>query len=247
MMTKLVCPDCRHENESERVYCHNCGARLDRSGLTSKKAPISPEMRSQAHLKKMLDPRRGRMKRTAAQLTKILLGAAVCAGVVMMVLPPDLPQQKAKYDFAPMINMDLITAISSRRPTPLIYSETDVNGYIASRLRPQKNASQGGFFPLRSVLVQFQEGQCAISVERQLFGWSIYSGSSYQVKVENGKLITRSTRGFIGRLPIASSLSQVPDFLMQKAWTSLDQERKTVARLAGIEFHPQSVTLIAPH
>ena len=32
LVTKLVCPDCRHENEPERIYCHNCGARLDRSG-----------------------------------------------------------------------------------------------------------------------------------------------------------------------------------------------------------------------
>src|SRR5689334_10888790 len=178
-MTTLLCPDCRHDNEPERIYCHNCGARLDRSGVIPKNAPTRAETRSQAHLKRMLDPKRGRLKRTALQLVKVLLGAAACAAVVLMVLPPNLPPQKGNYDFAPLINMDLITAISSRRPTPLIYSEADVNGYIASRLRPQKNANKGGFFPLRRILVQFQEGQCAVSVERQLFGFSIYSGGSY--------------------------------------------------------------------
>jgi hypothetical protein len=42
-------------------------------------------------------------------------------------------------------------------------------------------------------------------------------------------------------------LSQGPGLLMEKAWTSLDQERKSIARLAEIEFHQQSVTLTAPH
>ncbi len=247
MTTKLICPDCRHENESERIYCHNCGARLDRSGVTPKKVPLRPETRSQAHLKKMLDPKRGRLKRSIARFAKLLLGAAACAAVVLMALPPDLPSQKANLGFAPLINMDLITAISSRRPTPLIYSEADVNGYLASRLRPQNNANKADFFPLRRVFVQFQEGQCAITAERQLFSVSIYSGGSYEVKVENGKLSARATHSFIGRLPIASSLSQVSGLLMQKAWSSLEQEQKSVARLAGIEFHPQSVTLVAPH
>jgi len=247
MTTKLVCPDCRHENEEERIYCHNCGARLDRSGVTSKKIPLRPETRSQAHLKRMLDPKRGRLKRTIAQFIKVLLGAAACAALVLMALPPDLPPEKANNNFGPLINMDLITAISSRRPTPLVYSEADVNGYLASRLRPQNNANKSAFFPLRRVVVQFQEGQCAVTIERQLFGYSIYGGGSYQVKVENGKLATRATRSFIGRLPIAPFLSQVSSLMMEKAWTSLEQERKSAARLAGIEFHPQSVSLIAPH
>src|SRR6516225_2034765 len=30
---QLTCPDCQRENEAERIYCHDCGARLDRSAL----------------------------------------------------------------------------------------------------------------------------------------------------------------------------------------------------------------------
>ena len=36
-MTKLVCTDCQHENELERIYCHNCGARLDRTKIIKEK------------------------------------------------------------------------------------------------------------------------------------------------------------------------------------------------------------------
>ena len=39
-MIKLVCPECQRQNEPERIYCHDCGARLDRSAL----AKVAPKM-----------------------------------------------------------------------------------------------------------------------------------------------------------------------------------------------------------
>ena len=32
-MTKLACTECQHENEVQRIYCRNCGAKLDRFAL----------------------------------------------------------------------------------------------------------------------------------------------------------------------------------------------------------------------
>jgi uncharacterized membrane protein YvbJ len=58
-MTAVVCTECRHENESERVYCHGCGARLDRTAV--KKAKEAPED-AQKRVKKMFDPQRERMR-----------------------------------------------------------------------------------------------------------------------------------------------------------------------------------------
>ena len=39
-MIKLVCPECQRQNEPERIYCHDCGARLDRSAL----AKVAPKV-----------------------------------------------------------------------------------------------------------------------------------------------------------------------------------------------------------
>jgi len=39
-MTKIVCGECRHENEAERIYCHNCGERLDRSMAAAQKPMV---------------------------------------------------------------------------------------------------------------------------------------------------------------------------------------------------------------
>ena len=32
-MATLTCKECQHVNEEARIYCHNCGTKLDRSLL----------------------------------------------------------------------------------------------------------------------------------------------------------------------------------------------------------------------
>jgi hypothetical protein len=244
--TKIICPECQHENEPERVYCHNCGTRLDRSKLAAEKAAQAPaETQEQKHLRKMLDPRRGRTLRSFAKLLKLLIGAVVCAAIIIMLLPPDLPAEPKTYTFAPMINMDLTSALSSHRTTPLVYDEAQVNSFIASNLRRKDNPAKQGYFPLERVTVRFDEGSCAISTKRNLFGLAVYSGGSYRVSIEDGKLVAASNGGFVGRLSIPSSMMRLTSPLLEKTWATFGRERDTLARLAAIEFHPQSVSLIA--
>jgi hypothetical protein len=244
-MTKLICPDCQHENELERIYCHDCGARLDRTGVTKEKSDEGvTEERTRQHLKKMFRPNRGRGKRVATKLGKTLLGALCLAVVIVMVLPPDLPAPPKTYTFAPLISMDMMSALSSRQPASLVYNEEQANSYLASTVRRKDSPAQQGYFPLQRVFVQFQEGQCWVHVERRILKLSIFSGSVYRVAINNGKITTTNLGGYIGRMPIHPVLMKYADILLGKAWECVARERKSVARLAGIEFHPQSVTLI---
>jgi hypothetical protein len=246
-VTKLICPDCQHENEPERIYCHSCGARLDRSKLVPTAAALGEsDVQTQKHLKKMFQRGRGNLKREVLRLAKVLLGAACLAALIVMALPPDLPAAPKSYTFAPMINMDMVSATSSHQGTALVYNEEQVNSYIAADLRRKDSPAHQGYFPLQRVQVRFDEGLCGINTERQLFGYSIYSGSTYRVKIENSKIISTSTCGYIGRMPIHPGLMKCADIILQKAWDSLARERSSVAKLASIEFHPQSVTLVAP-
>ena len=119
-----------------------------------------------------------------------------------------------------------------------------MNSYIASNLRRKDSPANQGYFPLKRVMVRFEEGLCRIGAERDLLGYSIYSGSSYRVKIDNGKIISTNTGGYIGRMPIHPALMKYADIILQKAWDSLARERNSVAKLASIEFHPQSVTLV---
>src|ERR1044072_3028629 len=90
-LVKLICPECQRQNEPERIYCHDCGARLDRSSL----AKVAPKMeapeQTQKRLKRLLDPTRARIKHTVMMTSKTVLGACVVAVLIEMFLPPQAP------------------------------------------------------------------------------------------------------------------------------------------------------------
>ena len=152
-MTKLICPDCQHENEPERIYCHNCGARLDRTGLIKEKVDEAvAEERTRQHLKKMFRPNRGRGKRIATKLGKTFLGALCLAVVLVMLLPPDLPPAPKNYTFAPMIGMDMMSAVSSHQAASLVYNEEQANSYLASHRAAQGRSGPTGLLPAPACL-----------------------------------------------------------------------------------------------
>src|SRR3954454_16128483 len=98
-MIKLICPECRRENEPERIYCHDCGARLDRTAL-AKAAPKGEDVKeTQKRLRTMLDPRRAKMRLLFFQTSKMILGALATAAIIQMILPPDVPARPKTGDF----------------------------------------------------------------------------------------------------------------------------------------------------
>jgi len=194
----------------------------------------------------MLRGGNAKIKIAVLRLAKVIFGSVALAALIVMALPIEEPPAKKNYEVAPMINMDIVSATSAHQGASLVYNEDQVNSYIASNLRRKDSPASQGYFPLKSLMVRFEEGLCRISSERQLFGYSIYSGSSYQVKIENGKIIGTNTGGYIGRMPIHPALMKYADIILQKAWDALARERNSVSKLAGIEFHPQSVTLVTP-
>ena len=83
-MTKLVCTECRHENEAERIYCHNCGERLDRSAVSAQKKAQDPQ-EVHRRLQKMLGPP-NMARRNFFTVSKLALAAAVVAALVEIAL-----------------------------------------------------------------------------------------------------------------------------------------------------------------
>src|SRR6476661_7834281 len=139
-MIKLLCPECRRENEAERIYCHDCGARLDRTAL-AKVAPKGEDVKeTQRRLRTMLDPQRAKMRLLFFKTSKMILGALATAAIIQMILPPDVPARPKTGDFPPQINLDLENAVLNHNATPLQYTETQVNAYLGSALKSKQAA-----------------------------------------------------------------------------------------------------------
>src|SRR6476469_6209555 len=98
----VTCGECRHENEFERVYCHNCGARLERRAVV--KGPPKEED-TQKRVKKMFDPNRAKLKLIFFRISKLALAACGAAILIVMATPPEVPAPpKGVLSIPPAIN-----------------------------------------------------------------------------------------------------------------------------------------------
>lgn len=241
-MIKLICPECRRENEAERIYCHDCGARLDRSAL-AKEAPKGEDVKdTQRRLKNMLDPGRAKMRLMFFKVSKVVLGALALAAFVQMILPPDVPPRAKTGEFPPQINLDLENAAMNHTTAPLQYTEAQVNAYLGSALK-SKQAALSKLLQFERAVVTLDETVCRVTAERSLLGLSVFTTTSAKVSLQNGTLNASNIGGSIGRLPVHPFLMKYADPLFADLWTALDRERKAVAKMGAIEFHPQLVVL----
>jgi hypothetical protein len=241
-MIKLICPECRRENEPERIYCHDCGARLDRTAL-AKSAPKGEDVKeTQRRLRTMLDPQRAKIRHIFFKTSKVILGAFALAAVIQMILPPDVPPRPKSGEFPPQINLDLENAALNHSTTPLQYTEAQVNAYLGSALK-SKQAALSKLLDFQRAIVKFDETVCSVTAERSLFGFSVFTTTSSKVTLQNGTLTAANIGGRIGRLPVHPFLMKYADPLFADLWAALERERKTVAKMSAIEFHPQAVVL----
>ena len=92
----LPCEQCGYANEPERVYCHNCGSKLDRSLLPTveeKKQDHPDKVRKR--IEKMTNPKSGSVGREIKALFKVAFFSALVAVIILLVQKPDdLPELK---------------------------------------------------------------------------------------------------------------------------------------------------------
>ncbi len=249
VMSQLVCPECRHGNEPERVYCHNCGAKLNRpptSAIPGKTDDVET-VAERERLRRMIDQRGARTRRLIFNIAKLILGACLAAAVVQMFLPPDLPAGGKDLELGPQIGLDLENAIMQHRGAQLTYQQDQVNSYLATALKRKKTSIlDKPMLEFRRGVAQFDEGIFHMTAERSIFGLSLYTSVFYQANVQDGKIAGTCEGGMIGRMPIHPLLMRYAGFLFSDVWKALAQDEKQVAKLRAIEFHPKTVTLTAP-
>jgi hypothetical protein len=241
-MTKLICPECRRENEAERIYCHDCGAKLDRSAVISAK-PAADRQKESKRVRNMFDPHRAKMRLLFFRVCKLILGAFLAALLLQIVLPPDIPAQPKDALSLSQLGLEIENAVTYHRPTPLRYSEDQVNEYLTYALKGKQKVLQKPLLDFKRAVVRFSEGRCNITVERACYGYPLYASTFLAVRVSDGKIDVSNKGGTIGRMPIYPEIMQYLDIVFADLWKALERDRKLVSKAAAIEFHDKSVVL----
>ena len=247
--TTLVCKQCNFENEPERVYCHNCGAKLDRSLLPPEATKREDPVLVQERVRKMVKPRNVSLRHTLKNLLYSVLLAAVLAAAVVIAKPPDgIPNLNQDLVMeAPPIADDMDAQVQQLIARRMVYSEDQVNAYLQSSLRGGK-AEKAGVLAMKfeRAYVHLGEGTCQITSAQSLFGFPLYVTTNRTYAVRNGIMTSRVLGGSLGRLHVPAAAMPVVEAIFQPLKKALDLPLKLLIQMQLVTLHKGSVEMITP-
>ncbi len=242
-MPMVVCSECRRENEIERIYCHDCGARLERKAVQK---IVPPKEDTHSRVKRLFDARRAKARAVFFKFSKVALAACGSAALVVMALPPELPAvAKTPLIQIPTVGFDLERVLARHEPTQVKYTDEQMNLFLENNLKPKKKTLDKPFLEFKRAVAAFHEGTASVTMERAIFGYSVFTTIDFAPQSKGGKADVKATGGRIGRMPIHPEIAKYMNYFFLDLWGSLERERKLASRLTSAEFHDKSVLLIS--
>ena len=220
---KLTCNACNHENEIERVYCHNCGEKLDRSLLPKLDETKSAEEQAKAgrQVKKMMNPNRFAWAHTIRTFALIEILAAVVAAVFLAVQAPEnVPPMKTDRISEKMIGDEWTGMMNARPWVSVAFKEFDLNDYLRKTVKSSEGPLGIKFERAFTIL---EPGLVTVATQRSAWGLAIYNSVTFEPKIEGGKWGADVQRIAFGRLTIPASVAKLTklDTLVQGALTKV--------------------------
>ena len=248
-MITLVCGHCGHENEVQRIYCHECGIKLDRSSIPSEEPHPKEIKKQQQRLKKMTNPYNGFFVGWPRKLVNNFLLAIVTAGLIPAVRTPlNAPPGKKRGELvdAPQIILILEDATSRHTLQRFAISEADANAYLGNTVKSVKIELPWSDDALKfdRAFVNMEEGICRIVQQYSFYDLPFYLTSSYRLQIKEGKLEATNVGGALGRVPIHPLLMQTPELIFQGVWDNLKHEKRLLDKMQTVEVHKGNVLVV---
>jgi len=249
--SKIVCKECGYENEAERVYCHNCGVKLDRVLLpaAAEKAKPSDRRRSET-IRRVRKVQGGEGKGFFFPLIRAIAFGFLAACIIQAIrVPDDLPPVSDGSVESPFIQFDLDDSLMAPGPRKLIYSEAQVNAYLKATLKAKhgKKAGSGQVRFERSYvkLSKAEGGTVDFGIEHSVFGYPLHVSQQYGTAPVDGKVSAELVGGGMGRLRLHSTLAHGYDWLFGKFWKQLDRELQLFKKMKSITIGDGGVEIIS--
>jgi hypothetical protein len=241
----LTCSQCGFANETERVYCHNCGAKLDRSLLPKgEQAGKEAVDRVRKRVKKMTNPGQTSVTRELKTLANVIVWAVLAAFIIGFIREPGgVPSAKTDEGGLRMVGSEIAEALEFPQSRALQFTDGEVSSYLRSALK----SKTAGLIPgvkFERAYVKFEPGNVYIGLQQSIAGYSLYSGSRYQIGVKDGQFFARNVGGNFGRVAVHPGLMQYLDVVFRPLWKPLKREHDQMKSMQRVEAMKGSVVLV---
>ena len=242
----LECAACGHQNEPERVYCHNCGQKLDRSLLPKvQESNVESDLEKRRRVKKLMSgTRKNPIARELKTLFSVLIFAALVAAIFLLFnKPEDVPPRKfetfPERDAGEVLN----ALIADKRPLATDLNETEINYFLSKALKPADSGVPGVKF--ERAFVNLRPGMIIVTVERSLFGEvSIFNSTIYAPRVADGNVKFEPIGIYFGRLGLDPRMTFAPGLGLDGVKKAFEKELAGLGRLTDVQVGNKTVKLI---
>ena len=238
----IECPKCHFDNELGRIFCHQCGNKLD---LDKIKAPTEGA--------KMRRRVAGGVRKTVSTLIEIVIGLGLVAIIWLVCLVPDV--KPVKPTNADLVGSDtkhraLERLVSGRQVGSLDVTEGELNTYINALGFDRPKGAGIETVPVL-LRIDFERGTMKVNYIGELrLGDAIhkqfYFGMTGTPTIEDGNFVFNPSGGWIGKLPIHPKLFEVTGLFQSylgKLFVKFDAERQALDKLSSITITPDQAAL----
>lgn len=253
-MSALRCNQCGHDNDPTRVFCQNCGMRLERpEGGEAEMASSTPVMgRSTQKPKKKfsLGIPEGGVAWAAMRILRTVLSTAILAALLALFIqlgrkPDNIPEpQKPSQEQATQLFQSIKAFGETVYPRALDVYETQANNYLASRIVSADDGGSSVRAKFERAFVVIGEGEMKFFVEQKFLGWPVYmhlnyvTGSVVDESIARNSTTIKVTGGGIGRISVPSWLVPMLEKNLQSVIDSTSDATNLLSRTSSVEFHP---------
>ena len=239
----IPCPKCGYDNELGRIFCHQCGTKLDLD-------QIKPVSRGGKSLKRK---RPSRVVGNIVRLCGWLVTVALLVAIVMMLLVPEVATVPSTPDDLASFALKrgrLESAVERKRSFTATISESELNAFLDS-LGFDKAKTPRSFVEPMDVQIQLSKDSVQVMVVARIRVGSMVEkklllSMTGKPAVRDGGFVIQPVAASIGRLPLPSVIVEKTAFVRSyfgRIFANLTEERKLLNRLSSIAVQPKQVVL----
>lgn len=237
----LICKECNYENEIQRIHCHQCGRKLERSAVfeEEQRRKNEREQAKRVEERKKLS-RSGSGRSPVGTLLLVLIRAALTAAVILAAWPPaEIPSPEPQLG---LVNPQAALAAVASAPAgrQIALSQDSINEFLRTNLRPEKKP-----IPFERIFATLEEGKISFTLQHGWPQYSIYNSITYTLAADGGQLVATPVGASFGRLNLPARLAPYAERLFHPIWKNFATEQEQMNHLQSIKIHKEGIVLTA--
>jgi hypothetical protein len=239
----LKCQKCGYDNELGRIFCHQCGSKLDLE-------QIKPASRGGKKLRPKGSPGIGRVLLRVFEIGAVVLIVWAVVLLVQVPVAPHVVTTEQDASSAERKRFALERLIDQGKEASIQVSAAELNAFL-SKFGFEKAEGKGVKITPRSLQVRLGANEVTVIVTGELaMGDSLkknfYLSCTGIPAVEGGHFVFKPVAAAVGALPIHPQIMESTGFIqnyLSELFHNLSEERKLLDKLTAISVNKERVLL----